>query len=41
MGASVGAATGVSKTLFLPAGRTARVPSISPWLAPNGVGLAL
>ena len=41
MGASVGAATGGSKTLFLPAGRAARGTSISPWLAPNSAGLAL
>src|SRR5262249_8340080 len=40
-GASVGAATGGSKTLFLPAGNSARGASISPWLAPNGAGLAL
>jgi hypothetical protein len=41
MGASVGAATGGSKTLFLSAGPAARGTSISPWLAPNGAGLAL
>jgi hypothetical protein len=40
-GASVGAATGGSQTLFLPAGRVTRGVSISPWLAPNGAGLAL
>ena len=40
-GASVGAATGGGKTLFLPAGRAARGASISPWLAPNAAGLAL
>jgi len=41
VGASVGAATGGSKTLFLPTARAARGTSISPWLAPNGAGLAL
>jgi hypothetical protein len=41
MGASVGAATGGGKTPFVPAGRTARVTSISPWLAPDDAGLAL
>ena len=41
VGASVGAATGGSKTLFLPARRVGRGTSISPWLAPNGAGLAL
>ena len=41
MGASVGAATGGSKTVFLPTGRLGRGTSISPWLAPNGAGLAL
>ena len=41
MGASVGAATGGSKTLFLSAAPAARGTSISPWLAPNGAGLAL
>ena len=41
VGASVGAATGGSKTLFLPARRAARGTSISPWLAPNGAGLAV
>ena len=40
-GASVGAATGGSKTLLLSAGRVGRGTSISPWLAPNGAGLAL
>jgi hypothetical protein len=38
--ASVGAATGGSKMLFLPTGRAPRGTSISPWLAPNGAGLA-
>ena len=41
VGASVGAATGGSKALFLPARRVGRGTSISPWLAPNGAGLAL
>ena len=41
VGASVGAATGGSKTLFLPARRVGRGASISPWLAPNGAGLTL
>jgi hypothetical protein len=40
-GASIGAATGGSKTLFLPARRMAGGASISPWLAPHGAGLAL
>jgi hypothetical protein len=40
-GASVGAATGGSKTVFLPAGRVGRGTSISPWVAPSGAGLAL
>ena len=41
IGASVGAATGGGTTLFLPAWRAARGTSISPWVAPNGAGLAL
>jgi hypothetical protein len=40
-GASIGAAAGGSKTLFLPARPMARAASISPWLAPHGAGLAL